>query len=53
MPRTKLSWRKMKDRPTRACYSRMAEAWLALAKEQEWLEGQVSPLPCSLNRRGA
>jgi hypothetical protein len=26
-------------------YSRMAQAWLALAEEQDWLDGEVSPLP--------
>lgn len=26
-------------------YMRMAQAWMALAKEQDWLDGQVSPLP--------
>jgi hypothetical protein len=35
---------KAKDAPTRARYLRMAEGWLALANEQEWLEGNVSPL---------
>jgi hypothetical protein len=25
-------------------YSRMAQAWLALAIEQDWLDGEVSPL---------
>jgi hypothetical protein len=25
-------------------YSRMAQAWLALATEQDWLDGEVSPL---------
>jgi hypothetical protein len=34
-----------KDAPTRARYKRMAEAWFALAKEQEWLDGEVPPLP--------
>ena len=32
------------DRPTRARSHRMAEAWFALAKEQEWLDGEVPPL---------
>ena len=26
-------------------YSRMAEAWLALADEQDWLDGEIPPLP--------
>jgi cell fate (sporulation/competence/biofilm development) regulator YlbF (YheA/YmcA/DUF963 family) len=25
-------------------YMRMAQAWMELAKEQDWLDGQVSPL---------
>jgi hypothetical protein len=25
-------------------YSRMAQAWLALADEQDWLDGEISPL---------
>jgi len=25
-------------------YMRMADSWLALAKEQDWLDGEVSPL---------
>jgi len=25
-------------------YSRMAQAWTALAHEQDWLDGEVSPL---------
>jgi hypothetical protein len=26
-------------------FSRMAEGWLALADEQDWLDGETSPLP--------
>ena len=29
-------------------YLRMAQAWRALAREQDWLDGQVSPLVSSL-----
>ncbi len=25
-------------------YSRMAEAWTALAREQDWLDGEVPPM---------
>jgi hypothetical protein len=25
-------------------YMRMSRAWMALAKEQDWLDGEVSPL---------
>ena len=32
------------DPPPRARYLRMAQGWLALLEEQEWLEGKVSPL---------
>lgn len=31
--------------PTFRRYSRMAQAWLALADEQDWLDGEISPLP--------
>jgi hypothetical protein len=37
---------KAKDAPSRARYKRMAEGWLALVHEQEWLAGKVSPLEC-------
>lgn len=30
--------------PAQMRYRRMADAWLALAKEQEWLDGEVPPL---------
>jgi hypothetical protein len=33
-----------KDEPTRARFRRMAEAWLDLAREQEWLDGEVPPV---------
>jgi hypothetical protein len=33
-----------KDAPSRARYKRMAEGWLALVHEEEWLAGKVSPL---------
>ena len=32
-------------RPAFKRYMRMADAWTALANEQEWLDGDVSPLP--------
>lgn len=32
-----------KDDPTYNRYRRMAEAWLALAKEQDWLDGEQAP----------
>jgi len=32
-----------KDEPTYHRYRRMADAWLALAEEQDWLDGEKSP----------
>lgn len=35
-------------------YSRMADAWMALAKEQDWLDGEVPPVKVrALHRQGA
>jgi len=31
-------------------YQRMARAWTALAQEQDWLDGEVSPLPVQEHR---
>ena len=31
-------------RPSFKRYMRMAQAWAALASEQDWLDGEVSPL---------
>jgi hypothetical protein len=33
-----------KDAPSRVRFQRMAQAWFSLAKEQEWLEGEVPPI---------
>jgi hypothetical protein len=33
-----------KDEPTFKRYKRMEEAWRALAEEQDWLDGEVSPV---------
>jgi hypothetical protein len=33
-----------KDEPSRNRYKRMEDAWLALAEEQDWLDGNVSPV---------
>jgi hypothetical protein len=38
-------------RPAFKRYMRMAQAWVALANEQDWLDGEVSPL--SPDRREA
>ena len=37
-----------KDQPTFKRYWRMAQAWIALAHEQDWLDGEISP---SLDRQ--
>jgi hypothetical protein len=34
-------------------YQRMARAWAALADEQDWLDGEVSPLPAQERRERA
>lgn len=33
-----------KDEPSRKRYERMHTAWLALAEEQDWLDGEVPPV---------
>ena len=33
------------NEPTFLRYKRMEAAWLALADEQDWLDGEVSPAP--------
>jgi hypothetical protein len=37
--------------PAHRRYSRMAHAWIALAQEQDWLDGEVSP--CATDVRGS
>jgi hypothetical protein len=32
-----------KDEPSRKRYERMKAAWLSLAEEQDWLDGNVRP----------
>jgi hypothetical protein len=32
------------DEPTKRRYKRMETAWRALAKEQDWLDGEVAPV---------
>jgi hypothetical protein len=32
------------DEPTHKRYKRMEAAWRALAEEQDWLDGEVSPI---------
>jgi len=34
-----------KDQPAFKRYWRMAQAWIALAHEQDWLDGEISPSP--------
>jgi hypothetical protein len=36
------------NEPTFLRYKRMEAAWLALANEQDWLDGEVSPAPLPL-----
>lgn len=43
---------KAQTAPAKARYRRMAEAWLALATEQEWLDGEIPPLPGSADGAG-
>lgn len=31
-------------------YSRMADAWTALAAEQDWLDGEIAPLNVGVQR---
>jgi hypothetical protein len=33
--------------PAARRYARMAQAWIALSHEQDWLDGEISPLPDS------
>jgi hypothetical protein len=33
-----------KGAPAERRYERMAQAWIALAHEQDWLDGEISPL---------
>jgi len=40
------------NEPTFLRYKRMEAAWLALANEQDWLDGEVSPAPLSVARNG-
>jgi hypothetical protein len=32
------------EQPAVRRYSRMAQAWIALATEQDWLDGEISPV---------
>ena len=32
-------------------YSRMADAWTALAREQDWLDGEIPPVMVSVSHR--
>ena len=40
------------NEPTFLRYKRMEAAWRALADEQDWLDGEVSPAPLSVARNG-
>jgi hypothetical protein len=37
--------------PAHNRFSRMAEAWTALANEQDWLDGEVPPVAARSRRR--
>ncbi|MFL6838369.1 MAG: hypothetical protein ACJ8FZ_13830 [Bradyrhizobium sp.] len=37
------------DEPTHNRYKRMEAAWRALAEEQDWLDGEISPTPMKTN----
>lgn len=37
------------DEPTHNRYRRMEAAWRALAAEQDWLDGQISPVGIAAN----
>jgi hypothetical protein len=41
-----------KDEPNRLRYQRMADAWRALANEQQWLDGEVPLPPGTTNGHG-
>ena len=40
---------KASDEPSRARYKRMEAAWLALAQEQDWLDGEIDPERITIN----
>ena len=40
------------DDPTHKRYKRMEAAWRALAEEQDWLDGEVSPVRKPDNGKG-
>ena len=40
------------DKPSRTRYRRMADAWRALAEQQQWLDGEVPPVAGTTNGRG-
>jgi hypothetical protein len=37
------------EEPSQARYRRMEEAWRALAKEQDWLDGEEAPVRIATN----
>ena len=40
---------KAPDEPSKARYKRMEAAWLALAQEQDWLDGEIDPARSGTN----
>ena len=39
------------DEPTHKRYKRMEAAWRALAEEQDWLDGEVSPVRMAVRHK--
>jgi hypothetical protein len=39
------------DKQTKAHFKRMEDAWRALAREQDWLDGEIAPVDVSRRRR--
>lgn len=37
--------------PAHKRYTRMAEAWMALAEEQDWLDGEIPPVTVRVPRK--
>ena len=40
---------KAPNEPSKARYKRMEAAWLALAQEQDWLDGEIDPARSGIN----
>jgi hypothetical protein len=42
-----------RDQPSFRRFKRMEAAWLALAEEQDWLDGEVTPVPSAHESAGS